>query len=116
MNWKRALRAVRETGGLMAVVSDEEILRAQRILASREGIFTEPAGAAPIAFLIKAAEEGMIARDERVVCVATGHGLKDPDIIIKTSEKPVEVGADLDQVLRSLSSRRKPFKALGAHL
>ena len=116
VNWKRALRAVRETGGLMAAVSDEEILRAQRILASREGIFTEPAGAAPIAFLMKAAEEGLIAGDERVVCVATGHGLKDPDIIIKTSEKPVEVGADLDQVLRSLSSRRKPFKALGAYL
>ena len=106
VNWKRALRAVRETGGLMAAVSDEEILRAQRILASREGIFTEPAGAAPIAFLMKAAEEGLIAGDERVVCVATGHGLKDPDIIIKTSEKPVEVGADLDQVLRSLSSAK----------
>ncbi|HDJ67163.1 MAG TPA: threonine synthase, partial [Nitrososphaeria archaeon] len=102
VNWKRALKAVRETKGLMAMVSDEEILRAQRILASREGIFTEPAGATPIAFLIKAAKEGLIARDERVVCIATGHGLKDPDIVIKTSKKPIEVDASPDQVLQAI--------------
>jgi len=112
VNWKRALKAVRETKGLMAMVSDEEILRAQRILASREGVFTEPAGATPIAFLIKAAKEGLIARDERVVCIATGHGLKDPDIVIKTSKKPIEVDASPDQVLQAINAERKPFKAL----
>ncbi|RLG09948.1 MAG: threonine synthase, partial [Thaumarchaeota archaeon] len=112
VNWKRALKAVRETKGLMAMVSDEEILRAQRILASREGVFTEPAGATPIAFLIKAAKEGLIARDERVVCIATGHGLKDPDIVIKTSKKLIEVDASPDQVLQAINAERKPFKAL----
>ena len=112
VNWKRALKAVRETKGLMAMVSDEEILWAQRILASREGVFTEPAGATPIAFLIKAAKEGLIARDERVVCIATGHGLKDPDIVIKTSKKPIEVDASPDQVLQAINAERKPFKAL----
>ena len=112
VNWKRALKAVRETKGLMAMVSDEEILRAQRILASREGVFTEPAGATPIAFLIKAAKEGLIARDERVVCIATGHGLKDPDIVIKTFKKLIEVDASPDQVLQAINAERKPFKAL----
>ena len=110
VNWKRALKAVRETNGLMDMVSDEEILQAQRILASREGVFTEPAGATPIAFLIKAVREGLIARDERVVCIATGHGLKDPDIIIKSSRKPVEIDASPDHVLQALDTQRKPFK------
>ena len=110
VNWKRALKAVRETNGLMDMVSDEEILQAQRILASREGVFTEPAGATPIAFLIKAVREGLIARDERVVCIATGHGLKDPGIIIKSSGKPVEIDASPDHVLQALDAQRKPFK------
>ena len=110
VNWKRALKAIRETNGLMAMVSDEEILQAQRILASREGVFTEPAGATPIAFLIKAVREGLIARDERVVCIATGHGLKDPDIVIKSFRKPVEIDASPDHVLQALDAQRKPFK------
>lgn len=115
VNWKRALRAVRETNGLMGMVSDEEILQAQKILASREGIFAEPAGAAPIAFLIKAAKEGLIARDERTVCIATGHGLKDPDIVIKTAGKPIEIDAGPDYVLQALNAQRKPFKTPSLH-
>jgi len=104
VNWKRALKAVRETGGLMTIVSDEEILAAQRILASREGIFAEPAGAAPIACLIKAAKNGLIDRDERVVCIVTGHGLKDPDIVLKVSKHPEEVNADLGEILRIIKA------------
>ena len=107
VNWKRALKAIRETGGLAAAVSDAEILEAQRLLASREGIFAEPAGAAPIAFLIKASREGLVERDERVVCIATGHGLKDPDIVVKTFEKPLEVDVSPDSVLRALEISAK---------
>jgi len=52
----------------------------------------------------------LIARDEQVVCIATGHGLKDPDIIIKSSRKPVEIDASPDHVLQALDAQRKPFK------
>jgi len=105
VNWKRALRAVRETRGLIEAVSDEEILNAQRILASREGIFAEPAAASSIALLIKAAREGLIERDSRVVCVVTGHGLKDPDVVLRHSGGIVEVEAEVDSVLRALGMR-----------
>lgn len=102
VNWKRALRAARETGGMIGAVGDDEILRAQRILAAREGIFAEPAGAAPIAFLIKAAREGLIERGSRVVCIATGHGLKDPSVVLTNIEKPIEVEAGITSILNAL--------------
>lgn len=107
VNWRRALRAVRETGGLVDVVTDEEILQAQRILASREGVFAEPAGAAPIALLFKAMRKGVIDSDSRVVCIATGHGLKDPDIVLKYSRNLVEVDARVDSILDALSIAAK---------
>lgn len=102
VNWKRALRAARETGGMIGIASDEEILRAQKTLAAREGIFVEPAGAAPIALLAKAAREGLIERDSKVVCIATGHGLKDPNVVLMNVEKPLEVEADIESVLKVL--------------
>ena len=104
VNWKRALKAVRETNGLVGAVTDEEILNAQRILASKEGIFAEPAGASPIAFLIKAVKEGLIEKDSRVVCIVTGHGLKDPDVVLKQVGKLTEVEADIDSVLKALGA------------
>jgi len=107
VNWKRALMAVRETGGLVEVVSDDEILRAQKILASREGIFAEPAGAAPIALLMKSVEKGLIDPDSRIVCIVTGHGLKDPDIVLKTSKNLVEIEADVKEVLDILAASAK---------
>ena len=107
VNWKRALRAVRETGGLVEVVTDEEILQAQRVLASREGVFAEPAGAAPIALLFKAVRRGLIDPDSRVVCIATGHGLKDPDIVLRSSRNLVEVDARTDSVLNALGVAAK---------
>ena len=76
-SWKRALRAVRDSGGAMLTASDHEILQAQRLLASREGIFAEPASSASVAGLLKASRSGLISRRECVVCVITGHGLKD---------------------------------------
>ncbi|RLE40594.1 threonine synthase, partial [Candidatus Woesearchaeota archaeon] len=103
VNWRRALNAIRESGGLAEAVSDDEILEAQRLLASKEGIFVEPASAAPIAYLIKAMNEGsLIERDDKVVCIATGHGLKDPQIAIKQSSKPIEVDANIDEVEKVL--------------
>ena len=98
MNWKKAVKAIRESGGLAETVSDMEILEAQRLLAQREGIFVEPASAASIAGLIKLTRRGLIERDEEVVCIATGHGLKDPDVVLKQFPKPVEVEASTESV------------------
>ncbi|MGZ4903201.1 MAG: threonine synthase [Halobacteriota archaeon] len=105
INAPKALRAIRESHGLAASVTDEEILQAQRDLARLEGIGVEPASAASIAGLRKLSEMGAIDSDEVVVCIATGHLLKDPETVIRSSHPPVEVSADLnslyDAILRS---------------
>jgi threonine synthase len=80
VNWSKVLRAIDESHGTAETVSDKEILRAQRDLASQEGIFVEPASAASIAGLRKSRENGTIDRSDLVVCVTTGHGLKDPSV------------------------------------
>jgi threonine synthase len=95
VSWKKALNAIRESHGTAETVTDAEILSAQKMLARGEGLFVEPASASSIAGLIKLVENGTIDRDERVVCVTTGHGLKDPDTAVKMSEKPMEVDAEI---------------------
>jgi threonine synthase len=80
VNWTKVLRAIKDSKGTAETVSDKEILEAQRSLAAKEGIFVEPASAASIAGLKKQREAGKIDRSELVVCVTTGHGLKDPSI------------------------------------
>lgn len=95
INWKKAIRAIKESGGKAETVSDKEILEAQKVLARSEGLFVEPASASSIAGLKKFLEAGEIDKDEVVVCVATGHGLKDPDTPVKFFVKLVEVEADL---------------------
>ncbi len=82
VNWMRALKAVKESNGVVIDVSDEEILEAQRILARREGLGVEPASAAAFAGLVKLRREKIIDRDEKVVVIATGHALKDPDAAV----------------------------------
>lgn len=95
VSWKKALIAIRESRGTAETVTDKEILDAQKLLARTEGLFVEPASASAIAGLMKLVENGTINRDERIVCVTTGHGLKDPDTPVKMSEKPVEVDANI---------------------
>lgn len=82
-----ALTALRETGGTAEAVSDKEILQAQRLLASREGIFAEPTGVASLAGLIKLVDKGVVKRDESVVVLVTGAGLKDPEIVTSQFRK-----------------------------
>jgi threonine synthase len=72
-------------------VTDVEILDAYRMLAEREGIFCEPASAASVAGLLRAARDGLVSRDETVVCTLTGHGLKDPERAISTVELGISV-------------------------
>ncbi|ENN95604.1 threonine synthase [Methanocaldococcus villosus KIN24-T80] len=98
VNAKKALKAIYDSNGYAEAVSDREIIEAQKLLARKEGIFVEPASASSIAGLKKLLEEGVIDRDERIVCITTGHGLKDPDIAIRESEEPIKVEADLEKI------------------
>jgi len=102
VNAEKALTAIRKTGGLAASVTDEEILRMQRDLARKEGIGVEPASAASVAGVRKLVESGVIDRSERIVCVVTGHLLKDPDTVIRQCEPPTEIDADLPSLLSAL--------------
>ncbi len=100
VNWKKAFQALKESNGFMETVSDDEILEAQSLLAAKEGLFVEPASASSIAGLRKLASSKSIDKNERVVCVVTGHGLKDPDIVLRQSPKMIEVDADLESIER----------------
>jgi threonine synthase len=102
VNAEKALTAIRMTGGCAESVTDEEILRMQRDLARKEGIGVEPASAASVAGVRKLVESGAIDRSERIVCVVTGHLLKDPDTVIKQCEPPTEIDADLHSLLSAL--------------
>ncbi len=95
---EQAMAAMRESAGAVAAVSDSEILEAYRLLASQEGVFCEPASAASVAGLIARVRSGDIAPGERVVCVLTGHGFKDPDTAIVQSDAVRRLPADLDAV------------------
>jgi len=80
-SWPKVLRAIRESKGTAETVTDRQILAAQKELATLEGIFVEPASAASIAGLKKLSEDGRVDPSETVVCVTTGHGLKDPSVL-----------------------------------
>jgi threonine synthase len=107
VSWKKALNAIHESHGTAETVTDDEILSAQKLLARVEGLFVEPASASSIAGLIKLVDNGTISKDERVVCVTTGHGLKDPDTAVKVSEKPVEVDADITAIEDALGLKKQ---------
>jgi threonine synthase len=106
VSWKKAVNAIRVSGGTAETVTDDEILDAQKTLSRLEGLFVEPASASSIAGLKKLVENGTIDKDERVVCVTTGHGLKDPDAAIRMSEKPLEVDAEVAAIEQALGLNR----------
>jgi threonine synthase len=97
-SWDGALAARDESGGHIGAVTDDEILAAYRTLAADEGVFVEPASAASVAGLLRAAEEGRLAADDVVVCTVTGHGLKDPQRAISQVEVGEAVPASVDAV------------------
>jgi threonine synthase len=101
VNAPKALPGIRETGGTAVAVSDEEITDAQRALAA-DGIGVEPASAASVAGLRTLREQGEIDADEQVVCLTTGHLLKDPDAAAATGAEPEPVPADTQGVLDHL--------------
>jgi threonine synthase len=93
-SWEGATSARDESGGLIAAVTDTEILSAQIRLGNTEGLFAEPASAAPQALLIRLVMEGKIEKDSTTVVVLTGSGLKDPDAALKNVEPPIELDGD----------------------
>jgi len=106
VNWKRALQAIRESGGTAEMVTDREIVDAQKLLARYEGLFVEPASATSVAGLKKLIEAGQIAKDDNVTCIATGHGLKDPDVPVQFCEKPSEVEPTLKAVEKIVGNQQ----------
>ncbi|MDD1703682.1 MAG: pyridoxal-phosphate dependent enzyme, partial [Methanoregula sp.] len=102
VNGEKALTAIRRTNGLAETVTDAEILSMQKDLARKEGIGVEPASAASVAGIRKLVQMGKIDRDEKIVCVVTGHLLKDPETVIKQCEPPTEIDADLPSLLSAL--------------
>ncbi|MCL4558260.1 MAG: threonine synthase [Deltaproteobacteria bacterium] len=99
-SWKKAEQARDESGGLIDMVSDREILDAYKLVARMEGVFCEPASAASIAGLMKLNGKGYFKPDSYIVCTLTGHGLKDPDTALRTFQKPVVTDPVLDEVLK----------------
>ncbi|HJJ33934.1 MAG TPA: threonine synthase [Methanocorpusculum sp.] len=102
VNAEKALRAIRETGGTAESVTDEEILAMQRDLARKGGIGVEPASAASVAGIKKMAEQGLLDKDEKIVCVVTGHLLKDPETVIKQCAPPIEIDPTIEALLSVL--------------
>jgi threonine synthase len=98
----KALRAIYDSDGTSDTVTDEEILDAQKLLARTEGIGVEPASASSIAGLRKLVESGEIDKGEDVVCIVTGHLLKDPNTAIDACKEPVNIEADAQSLLRVL--------------
>jgi len=100
-SWQRAVAARDESGGVIDMVSDDEILAAQRLLAAKGGVFGEPASAASLAGLIKLLQGGMDFSGKKIVCVVTGTGLKDADAL-KRAEPFIELPADLAAIEQTL--------------
>ncbi len=101
-SWEKAVAARDESGGIIDMVSDDEILTAQRIMASEAGVFGEPASAAPLAGLIKLTKKGEKFTNKVIVCVVTGNGLKDTETALKKAPKIMELPADLKIVEKEL--------------
>jgi len=101
-SWQQAVAARDESGGIIDMVSDEEIMAAHRLMASKAGIFGEPASAASLAGLIKLSQQGTDFSSKRVVCVVTGTGLKDTDAVLKGAEPFLELPTDLATVEQAL--------------
>jgi threonine synthase len=100
---RKALKAMYSTGGYCTTVTDEEIIAAQQLLGRKEGVCVEPASAASVAGLKKLIELGVADKDERVVCICTGNGLKDPNAIIDNCAPPIKCGNSVADVERILS-------------
>ena len=101
-SWKAAEAARDESGGKIEAVTDDEILEAYKFIASKEGIFCEPASAASLAGVIKLSKQNFFKEGDTIVCTLTGHGLKDPDNAIRISSEPIKIKAELSALEEAL--------------
>lgn len=101
----KALKAIYDSNGYSETVTDDEILAAQLDLARKEGIGVEPASAASIAGVKKLVEEGIVDKGEQVVCIVTGHLLKDPNTAINACKDPIEIDADIEALKKVLLNK-----------
>jgi threonine synthase len=101
-SWQKAEAARDESGGIIDMVSDEEILEAQRIMAAEAGVFGEPASCAPLAGLIKLTKKDQKFTDKVIVCVVTGNGLKDTEAALKKAPSIIQLPADLKSAEKAL--------------
>lgn len=101
--WKDATRAISESKGLLEKVSDEEILKAYRLLAQEEGLYCEPASASSVAGILKILERGGIMRGSLIVAILTGHGLKDPGTTMDSISHPTTLKPELNVLLDAMN-------------
>ncbi|MBU1598767.1 threonine synthase [bacterium] len=101
-SWSKAEEALLESSGRIDKVTDEEILAAYKFLAGKEGLFAEPASAASIAGLFKMKAEGYFEKGKTIVCILTGHGLKDPELAISQAKQPLVLSASIDKIVKTL--------------
>jgi threonine synthase len=101
-SWQKATTARDESGGIIKSVSDDEIMSAQKLMATRAGVFGEPASAASLAGLIKLSGEGMDFSSKKIVCIITGTGLKDTETALKNAPPFLELPADTSAVEKAL--------------
>lgn len=104
-NADKALMAIRESGGLVVSVSDQEIMAAQKLLGRTCGVFGEPAGVTGAAGLKKLCDQGKIPADATVVSVVTGNGLKDVANAIRSCGEPISIPGDMDLLLRAFAEK-----------
>ena len=101
-SWQMAIAARDESGGIIDMVSDDEILAAQRLMATKAGVFCEPASAASVAGIIKLTRNGIDFSQKRIVCVITGTGLKDIETALQNAPPFLELPADITAVEQAL--------------
>ena len=104
VNAPKALQAIKESKGLIESVNDNEIMKAQKLLARFEGVGVEPASAASLAGVIKLCKLGIVKEDERVVCITTGHAMKDPEMIFNNYEKTIEIEPRIEDLRKILKT------------
>ena len=102
-NWRRALAVIKNSGGSMIAVPDSEILEAIRITARLGGVFGEPAGVAGVAGLRRGIASGVIGKDESVLVVITGNGLKDIDSARRAAGEPISISPDMSSLEEALA-------------
>ncbi len=101
-SWEKAVKARDESGGVIDMVSDEEILEAQKLVASKAGVFCEPASAASIAGIAKMSSKGLFKGGEKIVATLTGNGLKDPDVVLRKIPKIPTIPNDVDSLIKEI--------------